>query len=181
MRCISLCILTYLGLAHPLIMMKVKTNTMFNQKMEDQAMLPMLRKNRASFPSLIDEFLGKDLLDSVFANDTGISMPAVNVIETGEDFRIEVAAPGLDKKDFNIDLDGRMLTISSQKELKNEEKNERFMRREFSYSSFSRSFSLPESINADQIKANHKDGILHITIPKREEAKQKPPKQIAIS
>lgn len=144
-------------------------------------MLPMLRKNRASFPSLIDEFLGRDLLDSAFASETGISTPAVNVIETGEDYRIEVAAPGLDKKDFTIDLDGRMLTISSQKEYKKEDKDERFMRREFGYTSFSRSFSLPESIDAEKIKANHKDGILHITIPKREEAKQKPPKQISIS
>lgn len=149
--------------------------------MEDKAMLPMLRKNRASFPSLIDEFLGRDMLDSVFANDTGISTPAVNVVETGEDFRIEVAAPGLDKKDFNIDLDGRMLTISSEKEYKNEEKEERYMRREFSYSRFSRSFSLPELVDVEKIKANHKDGILHITIPKMEQAKQKPPKQIAIS
>lgn len=141
----------------------------------------MLRKNRASFPSLIDEFLGRDLMDSVFAGETGISTPAVNVVETADDFRIEVAAPGLDKKDFQIDLDGRMLTISSQKEFKNEEKNERYMRREFSYSGFSRSFSLPESVNAEKIKANHKDGILLINIPKREEAKQKPPKQISIS
>lgn len=144
-------------------------------------MLPMLRKNRASFPSMIDEFLGRDLLDSVLANETGISTPAVNVVETGDDFRIEVAAPGLDKKDFNIDLDGRMLTISSEKEIKNEEKDARYMRREFSYSRFSRSFSLPELVDVEKIKANHKDGVLNITIPKMEQAKQKPPKQIAIS
>lgn len=144
-------------------------------------MLPMLRKNRASFPSMIDEFLGRDLLDSVLANETGISTPAVNVVETGDEFRIEVAAPGLDKKDFNIDLDGRMLTISSEKEIKNEEKDARYMRREFSYSRFSRSFSLPELVDVEKIKANHKDGVLNITIPKMEQAKQKPPKQIAIS
>jgi HSP20 family protein len=154
---------------------------MFNQKMEEQAMLPMLRKNRASFPSLIDEFLGRDMLDSVFANETGISTPAVNVIETGDDFRIEVAAPGLEKKDFNIDLDGRMLTISSEKEFNKEEKEERFMRREFGYTRFSRSFSLPELVDVDKIKATHKNGILNISIPKMEQAKQKPPKQIAIS
>ena len=144
-------------------------------------MLPMLRKNRASFPSMIDEFLGRDLLDSVFANETGISTPAVNVVETGEDFRIEVAAPGLEKKDFNIDLDGRMLTISSEKEFNKEEKEERFMRREFGYTRFSRSFSLPELVDVDKIKASHKNGILTISIPKMEQAKQKPPKQIAIS
>ncbi len=149
--------------------------------MEGKAMLPMLRKNRASFPSLIDEFLGRDMLDSVFANETGISTPAVNVIETGDEFRIEVAAPGLEKKDFNIDLDGRMLTISSEKEFNKEEKEERFMRREFGYTRFSRSFSLPELVDVDKIKASHKNGILNISIPKMEQAKQKPPKQIAIS
>ncbi len=117
----------------------------------------------------------------MFANQTGISMPAVNVIETGNDFRIEFAAPGLEKNDFKIDLDGRVLTISSEKEYKNEEKDERVMRREFSYTSFSRAFSLPESIDAEKIKANHKNGVLSIAIPKREEAKQKPPKQISIS
>ena len=143
-------------------------------------MLPILRKNRTSLPSLVDEFFGRDLMDSMFANQTGISMPAVNVIETGDNFRIEVAAPGLDKKDFKIDLDGRVLTISSEKEFKNEEKDEKVMRREFSYTSFSRAFSLPESIDAEHIQAVHKDGILNITIPKREESKQKPPKQIEI-
>lgn len=144
-------------------------------------MLPMLRKSRATMPSLIDEFFGRDLMDSLLSERTGVSTPAINVIENTDDFQIEVAAPGLDKQDFKIDLDNNVLTISSEKELKNEEKDGRYMRREFSYSSFTRSFSLPEAVNAEKIKANHKDGILRITIPKREEAKRKPPKQIAIS
>jgi HSP20 family protein len=144
-------------------------------------MLPMLRKSRETMPSLIDEFFGRDLMDSIFSERTGVSTPAINVIENTDDFRIEVAAPGLDKKDFKIDLDNNVLTISSEKELKNEEKEGRFMRREFSYSSFTRSFSLPEAVDAEKIKASHKDGILRISIPKREEAKRKPPKQIAIS
>ncbi len=144
-------------------------------------MLPMLRKSRATMPSLIDEFFGRDLMDSILSERTGVSTPAINVIESTDDFQIEVAAPGLDKQDFKIDLDNNVLTISSEKELKNEEKDGRYMRREFSYSSFMRSFSLPEAVNAEKIKANHKDGILRITIPKREEAKRKPPKQIAIS
>ncbi len=144
-------------------------------------MLPMLRKSRATMPSLIDEFFGRDLMDSILSERTGVSTPAINVIESTDDFQIEVAAPGLDKQDFKIDLDNNVLTISSEKELKNEEKDGRYMRREFSYSSFTRSFSLPEAVNAEKIKANHKDGILRITIPKRDEAKRKPPKQIAIS
>ncbi|MBW6499143.1 MAG: Hsp20/alpha crystallin family protein [Bacteroidales bacterium] len=145
-------------------------------------MLPMLRRSRVNVPSLIDEFFGRDLMQNFFEDQTGISMPAVNVVETNDNFRIEVAAPGLDKKDFKIDLENNVLTISSEKEEQNESKEEgKYMRREFSYSSFKRSFSLPSSVDAEHIKANHKDGILNITIPKREEAKQKPPKQIAIS
>ncbi len=145
-------------------------------------MLPMLRKTRPSVPSFIDEFFGKDWMDSVFSDRPGISTPAVNVKETNDDFMIEVAAPGLDKKDFKVDIDNNMLTISSEKEFKNEEKEEgRYMRREFSYTSFSRSFSLPNAVDAEKINAKHKDGILMITIPKKDEAKRKPPKQIEIS
>ncbi len=140
-------------------------------------MLPMTRSN---WPSLVDEFLGKDLLGNFFDGYTGVNMPAVNIVEGKEDFRIEVAAPGLDKKDFRIDLNNNVLTISSEKENNNEEKNERYMRREFSYTSFKRSFSLPETANLEKVVANHKDGILQISVPKKEEAKVKPPRQIAI-
>lgn len=145
-------------------------------------MLPMLRRSRVNVPSLMDDFFGRDLMQNFFEDQTGISMPAVNVVETNDNFRIEVAAPGLEKKDFKIDLDNNVLTISSEKEERNESQEEgKFMRREFSYSSFRRSFSLPNSVDAEKIKANHKDGILSIILPKREEAKQKPPKQISIS
>ena len=145
-------------------------------------MLPMLRKNRETVPSFIDEFFGKDWMDSIFSDRPGISTPAVNVKETDNEFMIEVAAPGLDKKDFKVDVDNNVLSISSEKEYKGEEKEEgRYMRREFGYATFSRSFSLPEAVDAEKIKAKHKDGILMITIPKKEEAKRKPPKQIEIS
>ncbi|MFO7979106.1 MAG: Hsp20/alpha crystallin family protein [Bacteroidales bacterium] len=130
----------------------------------------------------MDEFFGRDLLDNIFPDQTGVSMPAVNVIDAADEFRIEVAAPGLDKNDFKVDLDNRMLTISCEKEQKKEENGgDRFMRREFSYTSFRRSFSLPEGVDTDKVKAHHKNGVLNIHIPKKEEAKQKPPKQISIS
>ncbi len=145
-------------------------------------MLPMLRRTRGNVPSFIDDFFGKDWMDSVFSDRPGISTPAVNVKETGDEFQIEVAAPGLDKNDFKVDLDNNVLTISSEKEFKDEQKEDgRYMRREFSYTSFSRSFTLPEAVDAEKIMAKHKDGILLITIPKREEAKRKPPKKIDIS
>lgn len=140
-------------------------------------MLPMTRNN---WPSLVDEFFGKDLLGNMFDGYTGVNMPAVNIAEGKEDFRIDVAAPGLEKKDFKIDLDHNVLTISSEKKDEKEEKLEKYMRREFSYSSFKRSFTLPDTAQLDKISANHKDGILQITIPKKEEAKVKPPRQIAV-
>jgi len=147
--------------------------------MEGTTMLPIL-KDRSFFPGYADEFLGRDFLPNLFEFQTGINMPSVNVIEGKEDFRIEVAAPGLEKDDFKISLDNNVLTISSEKEDKQEEKEERYMRREFSYTSFRRSFRLPQTVEADKISASHVNGVLGITIPKKEEAKVKPVRQIEI-
>ena len=143
-------------------------------------MLPILKKDRTFFPSIVDEFFGRDFLPNLFEFQTGINMPSVNIVEGKNDFRIEVAAPGLQKDDFKINLDNNVLTISSEMEEKNEEKEERYMRREFSYTSFRRSFSLPQTVEADKISANHNNGVLSISIPKKEEAKVKPAKQIEI-
>jgi len=145
-------------------------------------MLPVIR-TRFNVPSIWDEFFGKDLFNTGLSEDrSALSVPAVNVLKNNDNYKIEVAAPGLEKKDFHIDLDNNMLTISSEKEIRHEEeKDGKFMRREFAYSSFKRSFTLPESVNIDKIEAKYNEGVLHITIPKREEAKQKPPRQISIS
>ncbi|MFO7614510.1 MAG: Hsp20/alpha crystallin family protein [Bacteroidales bacterium] len=144
-------------------------------------MLPALRK-QSGFPSLIDEFFGRDVFPGFFLDvDKRMNVPAVNIIEGKDDFRIEVAAPGLDKKDFKIDLDNKVLTISSEMEEKHEQNEDRFMRREFSYSSFSRSFSLPDTANTEKVTAKHAGGILTVTIPKKEEAKVKPSREIKIS
>ncbi len=142
----------------------------------------MLLRYRNPFRTFVDEFLGEDYLpEESKKSQTGISTPAVNVIEGKDNFKIEVAAPGLDKKDFNIDLDQDVLTISSEKETEDKEEKDQYMRREFCYSTFCRSFTLPESADADNISAKHKDGILTISIPKKEEAKEKPPRKIDIS
>lgn len=143
-------------------------------------MLPMLRKGTA-FPGMVDEFFGRDFLSNFFDTQTGISTPSVNIIEGKEDFKIEVAAPGLEKKDFKIDLSNNVLTISSEKEVKNEETDDKYMRREFRYSSFQRSFALPNTVDAEKINASYKDGVLNIQIPKKEEAKEKPARTIKIS
>lgn len=144
-------------------------------------MLPVTRKERRFFPSIVDEFFGRDFMPDLFEFQTGVNMPSVNIIEGKDDYRIEVAAPGLEKKDFKINLDNNVLTITSEREDKSEEEKERYMRREFSYSSFTRSFSLPQSVDMANITANHKDGVLTIIVPKREDAKVKPTKQIEIS
>jgi HSP20 family protein len=143
-------------------------------------MLPML-KRRNAFPGMVDEFFGKDFLSNFFDTQTGISMPSVNIVEGKNDFRIEVAAPGLEKKDFKINLENNVLTISSEKEEKNEQSEDRYMRREFSYSSFQRSFALPNTVDAEKINANYKEGVLHLVIPKKEEAREKPARTINIS
>ena len=142
-------------------------------------MLPVIRRN-SLFPSIVDEFFGKDI-PGWMDMETGISSPSVNIIEGKEDFRIEVAAPGLEKEDFRINLQNNVLTISSEKENRKEEKHEKFMRREFSYVQFSRAFSLPSSADSEHVNATYRNGVLSVAIPKKEEAKEKPRREIAIA
>lgn len=142
-------------------------------------MIPMLRRRNA-LPSFVDEFFGDDLFNKFFNENENVTVPSVNIKEGKEDYSIEIAAPGLDKKDFKVDLNNNILEISSEKEIKNEENNEKVMRREFRYASFKRSFTLPESVDSEKIKANYNNGILRIEIPKKKEAKVKPTRQIAI-
>jgi len=108
-------------------------------------------------------------------------VPAVNVAEDENKFQIEFAAPGLTKSDFSINLERDVLTVKSEKENSNEESKSNYTRKEFSYSSFQRSFTLPEIADGENIKAGYKDGILSIEIPKKEEAKAKPAKEIEIA
>lgn len=152
-------------------------------------MKTLVRPNRNLFPSvpsLFEDFILRDFLDSSNGNwkSEGTTLPAVNVGETNDAFMIEVAAPGMKREDFHVELDNHVLTISSSREDRREEsgKDGQYTRREFSYQSFQRSFSLPENkVEGDKISAQYKDGILYITVPKKEEAKVKPPKQISIS
>jgi len=139
----------------------------------------------STLPSLMDRFFEGDLMDwnnNNFA-ESNSSLPAVNIKENNDEFMIEVAAPGMRKEDFNINYDNGQLSISSERKDENVEKDgEKITRREFSYQSFRRSFTIPENVvNADNIAAHYENGILHLTLPKREEIKPKPAKQIAIS
>jgi HSP20 family protein len=142
-------------------------------------MLPVL-KNRF-VPSLWDEFFGKNNVNRFFDSEFADTMPAVNIREDGDSFNIEVAAPGIDKKDFNIKIENNVLSISTEQKAEKEEKKDTYIRKEFNYFGFQRSFALPESVDHEKIKANHKDGVLMVSIPKKEEAKEKPPKTIKIS
>ena len=110
--------------------------------------------------------------------------PAVNIIENDNEFRVEVSAPGMRKDDFNIDMEENRLTISAERKYEHEEKsgggngkesknNERYTRREFGYSQFSRSFMLPETVDPEKIDASYQDGVLKLILPKREEEKQR--------
>ncbi|WP_153798382.1 Hsp20/alpha crystallin family protein [Foetidibacter luteolus] len=101
-----------------------------------------------------------------------LKIPAVNITETAQAYNVSLAVPGFKKEDFNITLDGGMLTISSSKEERKEEKEEKVTRKEYNYASFSRSFSLPEEVNTDNIEAGYEDGILKISLPKKEEVKK---------
>lgn len=109
-----------------------------------------------------------------------LSMPAVNITENEKAYQVSLAAPGMKKEDFKIDVDGNILSISAEKEESTEEKEKKFTRREYSYSSFSRSFTLPDEVNQEKIEAAYEAGVLNLTLPRREEAKKTTAKQIAV-
>jgi HSP20 family protein len=136
-------------------------------------------------PGLFNDFLSRDFWNWGLGNNstTNTTIPAVNVREDNDNFYVEVAAPGMKKEDFNVALDGTTLTIQSEKKEEREEKDgERYNRREFSYQSFQRVFELPAHVvDAEHIEAKYEHGLLHLTIPKKEEAKQRPPRMIQIS
>ena len=141
--------------------------------------------NGLTFPtwsSWIDEMFNRDL-PSVFTSNfnTGITLPKVNIRETKDAYFVDMAVPGLKKNDFHIDIDNKVLSISAEIEENSEQQEENFTRREFGYSSFKRSFSLPETVKEDAIKAEYTDGVLSIHLPKKEEAIQKPARRIKIS
>ena len=109
-----------------------------------------------------------------------LNMPAVNIIEHKDEYLVSLAAPGMKKGDFNIDVDGNTLTISSEKEESKEDKDKKFTRREYSYSSFRRSFTLPDEINKEKIDAKYEDGVLKISLPRKEEVKKATSKHIDV-
>jgi len=140
-------------------------------------MLPtVFKRNGLSTGNLIDEIVNDSFLPGFLSwnGDYAYSnKPKVNIVDHENEYVIDVAAPGLEKKDFNVQIDGDVLKISSEQKTKNEEKHEGYLYHEFGYKSFSRSFILPENVSAEKIKASHKNGILSVSIPKTEIKKEK--------
>lgn len=126
-----------------------------------------------SFNALIENFFGRtmdELFDSM-ANQ--YTMPAVNIYEAGNAYKVEVAAPGLKKENFNIEVNNNVLTIQykQMEENKTSDEQNRFYKREFRFANFRRSFTLPKNVNLEGIQASYTDGILTVEVPKKEEAK----------
>lgn len=146
-----------------------------------------LTKFNSNFPSLIDEFFGRDM-DQIFnlsgpLSRVGSNVPAVNIREDDDKYSLEVAAPGMRREDFKVVLEDGVLTVSTEHKQENEAKDGKgqYTKREFSYHSFSRSFRLPASCEQEHIQARYADGVLHLEIPKKEEVKRKAPRQIQIA
>jgi HSP20 family protein len=151
---------------------------MYNLKiMEEKAMLPTI--TRRTYSPFLSNLFDDDFFP-VLSNRTS-SMPAVNIKENDKNFTLELAVPGIDKKDLKIDITDDVLTISSENRNEVEEEKDGYKRKEFSYSSFCRSFYIPDNVNRDKIGASYKDGILTVELPKQEEDKNKITKQIKIS
>lgn len=132
--------------------------------------------NQARFSNVFDQLFNE--APYYKADNYATSKPAANIKETEEGFKLELAIPGLEKKDVKINLENNVLSISSENVNQSEEN---YSRKEFAYQTFSRSFSLPKSVNVEKIKADHKNGILNISLPKKEEAKVKLSREIKIS
>lgn len=141
----------------------------------------LIKTNNKNFPSIIDEFFKPKWFEG--NEDFSINVPAVNIKETDNEFSVELAAPGKKKEDFSIEVDDNVLCISSEAKTETEEKekNGKYTRKEFSYSSFKRAFTLPESVNESKIKANYNDGVLNVILPKKESSLPKSKRMIDIS
>ncbi len=137
-----------------------------------------LVKRFGPVPALFDNFFSD--VDYFADNRLASTIPAVNIREDANEFTIELAAPGLKKEEFKINVDEKVLTISTEKMEETEEKKESYTRKEFSYTSFNRSFRLPKTVDIEKIEATHENGVLFLHIPKKEEAKPKEPRLITV-
>lgn len=153
--------------------------------------MSLVKRNGTLFPRLLrNDFIDTSALgipslfdfdDNLFRFGLAAKIPSVNITENSEAYTIQLAAPGLDKKDFKVEVENNLLTISSQKEQETNEEKDNYRRKEFSYQSFSRSFQLPDNSQTDKIDAHYQDGILKLTLPKKEVSLPAQKKEISIA
>lgn len=141
--------------------------------------MSVIKRNDILFPSLLNEIFKPDWFGGMENMRTNV--PAVNIKENEKDFQLELSVPGRAKEDFTIEIDDNILSISSEVKSENEVEKNNYTRREFAFSSFKRSFTLPESVDGEKINANYENGILTFTLPKKEEALPKPKRMIELS
>lgn len=150
----------------------------------------LMKRKEGLVPSMLNDFFAPSpfLVPSLFDVDfdelparIGFNVPSANIRETEKEYMIELAAPGLNKKDFKVETDKGMLTISAEKEEEKKEGKGEYTRKEYSYQSFCRSFTLPENCKSEQINAHYEDGVLKITMPKKEITTVKSKKAITVS
>ncbi len=141
--------------------------------------MSLVKRNNVMFPSLMNEILRPDWFGGI--DNFKESVPAANVKETETEYVLELAIPGRKKEDFNVEIDNDILTISSEVKSEENKEDDGYTRREFTFSSFKRVFSLPETISMDKINATYEDGILKFVLPKKEEALPKPKRLIEIA
>lgn len=137
-----------------------------------------VKRNDVLFPALMNEIFKPDWFGGV--DNTRHTAPAINIIENEKDFELHLAVPGRSKADFEISVDANLLTVSAETKAESENETPNFTRREFSYNAFKRTFTLPDSVNVDGLKAEYVDGILKFFMPKKEEALPKPKRMITL-
>lgn len=144
--------------------------------------LTKTNRNR-QLPGLFDDFFRDGFFPASFFEGfpAGTVVPDANIIENGNNYQVELAAPGLDRKDFKVEVKDGILTVSAEKEEEKKEEGKNFRRREFFYNSFTRSFALPENLLTEKIDAKYDDGILRLTLPKKQVSPAEPAKQIKVS
>lgn len=132
-------------------------------------------------PSIFSDFFNDFITEDSLSRNVFKSIPAVNISETPEHYRLEIAAPGMSKSDFKIEVENGVLSIQAEKKEEKSDENSKYTRKEFSYSTFNRSFTMPEHVNTESIAAEYVNGVLNLVLPKKDEAKKKAVREIAIS
>ncbi|UII78879.1 Hsp20/alpha crystallin family protein [Flagellimonas sp. CMM7] len=140
--------------------------------------MSIVKRNSLFFPSLMNDLARPDWFGGM--ENLNTNLPAVNIKNNTENFELELSVPGGNKDDFKVEVDNDVLTISTEVKTEDKEIKENYSRKEFSFSSFKRAFTLPETVDGTKIDAAYENGILRLTLPKKEEALPRPKRLITI-